>query len=142
MDPYESPKHFDEDETFGNPTNHRHYELILKMVLWDEPKEKIDQKLRTNKVPPAVAEQIFNHARDERIALIRSEYLKKLILGLILLGAAAATFIGCWFGLHFIPRALLYACFVASAVGLWRVVDGTTGFCMAEKKRGSVADEI
>lgn len=142
MDPYASPKHFDEDEALCDPTNHRHYELILKMVLWDEPKEKIDQKLRANKVPPAVAGQIYDHARSERVRFIRREYFKKLVQGLLLLGAATATFIGCWFGLNFIPKALLYGCIIATATGLWKLVDGTIGFFMAEKKNGSVADEI
>lgn len=142
MDPYQSPEHFDKDEFLADPTNHRHYELILKMVLWDEPKEKIDQKLRANKVPSAVAEHIYKHARKERVSVIRGEYFKKLILGVILVGGATVTFIGCWFGLNFIPKVLLYACFTATAIGLWKFVDGFTGFFMAEKKTGSVADEI
>ena len=112
------------------------------MVFWDEPKEKIDQKMRVNEVPPAVAEQIYSHARRERVRFIRSEYFKKLVQGLFLLGAAAATFIGFWFGLSFIPKIVLYGCFSATAFGLWKLVDGTIGFLMAERKNGSISDEI
>jgi len=139
MNPYASTKASGTDLPLEDPTEHPSYQSILKMVLWGEPKEKIDQKIRVNNIPPSIAEQIYHHARADRINTIRSESLKELVKGLSLIVVGLLTFTAFWFGLNFIPRVLLYSCFAAIAYGIWKFADGTLRYLMADRKTGSIA---
>lgn len=142
MDPYESPEASSEELRLDDPTTHRSYDAILKMVLWDEPREKIDQKMRVNKIAPVVAEQIYQHARADRISTIRKEYLKKALMGFLVVLVTSGALLWFTIGATGSGYNVLFVWYVPLAWGLWKLVDGTVGFFMAEKKTGSVADEI
>ena len=142
MDSYETPSSPDSDLRLVDPTTHRNYEVILKMVLWDEPKEKIDQKMRVNKIPPVIAEQIYQHARADRIRTIRQHYLKRALLGFFVVLLSSGSLL--WSVLKTLgaENQIVFIWFAPMAWGFWKFFNGTCGFLMADKKTGSVADDF
>jgi len=128
------------NEFIADLTEYRFYNLVLKMVLWGESRQDIYNRLAVNNVPEELADRLYEHARADRIRTIRSDCSHDLLIGLGLIVASVATFCGCWFGLGFIPRILLYGCFAALGIGSWKFIDGLTGYLMASSKTGSVSD--
>ena len=49
----------------------RIYEGVRRMVIWDEPRADVFHRLEVNGIDPAQAQQMYDQARDERIAIIR-----------------------------------------------------------------------
>ena len=66
------------------------FEVVLKMVLWDEDREAIFRRLKVNKVTGERAELIYQAARAERVKSLRIDGLKGLGLGLACLSIAVA----------------------------------------------------
>lgn len=124
------------------PAGHPYYGLVLRMVLWGETREDVYHRLAVNGVVGSAADRLYNHARTDRIRTIRSGCFREFLIGLGLITAATVVFSSCWFGLGFIPRILLYACFAALGIGAWKVIDGLSGYLIAPSKTGSVADDI
>ncbi|QTN32549.1 hypothetical protein HZ994_09470 [Akkermansiaceae bacterium] len=85
-----------EDSDNGEPTTdlteHRSYNLVLKMVLWGESREDIYRRLTVNSVPKEIADQLYALAREDRIRTIRSDCFHDLMIGLGLIAAAVVTF--------------------------------------------------
>lgn len=130
------------DIPLEDPTTHRSYDIILKMVLWDEPKEKIDQKFEVNKVPPALARQIYKHARAERVRTIQRHYLKRGLLGfLVVLLSSGAFFYSVLLTID-TGTQVVFVWFAPLAWGFWKFLNGVSGYLMASKKTGSVADDF
>lgn len=129
-----------DDEFLSDLTEHRSYNLVLKMVLWGESREDVFQRLSVNNIPIELAERLYQHAWAERIRTIRSDCSHDLLIGLGLIFVSALVFCAFWFGLGFIPRILLFGCFAALGIGLWKFIHGLTGYLMASSKTGSVAD--
>jgi hypothetical protein len=148
MNPYTSPNEQSDVRDVGDheshlePDDHPHYDLVLKMVLWGESRDDVYRRLAVNGVTGEFADRLYEHARADRIRTIRGDYSRKLLIGLGLILAAVVIFCACWFGLGFIPRILLYACFAALGIGAWKAIDGFLGYIMAPSKTGSVADDI
>ena len=148
MNPYIAPTEQSDPEngedhgSVLDPADHPHYGFVLKMVLWGEDREEVYSRLAVNGVTAGVADRLYEHARADRIRTIRDDYTRKLLIGLGLILAAVVIFSTCWFGLGFIPRILLYACFAAVGIGGWKSIDGLAGYLMAPGKTGSVADDI
>ncbi|MGC4016218.1 MAG: hypothetical protein QM755_17105 [Luteolibacter sp.] len=149
MDPYTAP-----DAPLDDPAKaeaipdagveeHHLYAMVLKMVLWGEKKEDVYHRLDVNGVTGPAADLLYNHARADRIATIRDAYRKKVFIGIGLILAATVTFCAFWWGLGFIPRRrLLYGCFAALGIGLWKFIDGLAGYLMAGTKEGSVDGDL
>ena len=137
-----APENREDHGSASDPLDHPYYDFVLKKVLWGEDREDIYHSLAVNGVSGEIADRLYKHARADRIRTIRSDYTRKLLVGLGLILAAGVIFSSCWFGLGFIPRILLYACFAALGIGAWKSIDGLSGYLMAPSKTGSVADEI
>lgn len=112
------------------------------MVLWDEPKEKIDQKMRVNNISPPIAEQLYQHARADRIRTIRAVYRKRALLGLLLLiVTSGALLYGTLMALGTKGNVIIVWYF-PMIWGLWKFIDGTVGYLTAKKTTGSIADDF
>ena len=111
------------------------------MVLWGDNREEVYRYMEVNGVTDDTADCLYKTATAERIRTIRSDDTRKALVGLGLIFAAIIIFSLCWFGLGFIPKILLYACFAALGIGSWKSIDGTAGYLMATSKQGSVVDD-
>lgn len=129
-------------DTRSAPEEHPLYDYVLRMVLWGEEKEEIFQHLAVNEVTGSIANRLYKHARADRIRTIRAEYAKRFFLGVGIIVAILMIFGYFWFILRFIPRIVLFACFGAIGIGLWKTFDGLIGYFMAASKTGSIADEF
>lgn len=129
------------------------YDVVLKMVLWDESREAIFQRLKVNGVSDERAREIYRVARAERVKLLRSDGVKTLGLGLgsLLLGVviywffdldqlSAAYFGDGVNGTAMLPWLLGFVCALLGAFGLWKTVQGVSEICFAPMKVGSIAD--
>jgi hypothetical protein len=116
------------------------YEAILKMVIWDESKEAVFTKLSVNGFEGPEAQAMYAQARGERIASIRSDYLRKTGFGLLWFAGAAGLFSSFWYGMGGITRNVLMIVWVCAAIGLWKTTEGLVGIATAPLKRGSLAD--
>lgn len=116
------------------------YETIYQMVIWDEKKETVFQKLNASGVYNDEAQAMYDKAMKERISAIRKDHWIKLIKGLPWMAAAAILFFSFWEGAGGITPKLLGLCAVGMAYGLWKSSDGLVGILMAKHKRGSLAD--
>jgi len=147
MNPYTSPNEQsdmeakDNPESHLNPDGHPYYDLVLKLVLWGESRDDVYQRLAVNGITGGIADRLYAQARTDRIQTIRGDYSRKFLMGVGLILSAVGIFSVCWFGLGFIPRILLYACFAVLGIGSWKSIDGLCGYLMAPSKTGSVADE-
>jgi len=138
MNPNQSPN----DGFRTDPSEHPQYDIVLKMILWGEKREDVYHRMSVNGLTGEGADVLFQHAWADRLQTIRAVYFRRLMLGIALFIAAGIVFVGFWYGLKMIPKTLLYGCFVAWAIGIWKFVDGITGYLMAHKKEGSVAEEF
>ncbi|MEO5713600.1 MAG: hypothetical protein ABIT37_08925 [Luteolibacter sp.] len=146
MNPYTPPtQQADADgydhETLLELSDHPLYAFVLRMVLWGEKREDVYRSLEVNGITGGMADRLYAHAMADRIRTIRSDCTRKLLIGVGLVVAAVVTFSLCWFGLGFIPRFLLCACFVALGIGSWKSIDGAAGYLMATARTGSVTEE-
>ncbi len=112
------------------------------MVIWGEERKEVYNRMAVNGLTREVADFLYQTAWADRIRTIRSESFRKLSIGIGLIAAAIVTFSICWFGLRFIPKILLSGCFIASGVGVWKLIDGTSGFLMAANKKGPAFDDM
>ncbi len=128
-------------ESTAELTEHRFYPHVLKMVLWGESLEEIYRQLVVNNIPEEVVDRLYEHARADRIRVIRSDCSHDFLIGVGLIVASVVTFCVCWFGLGFIPRILLFACFAVLGIGSWKFIHGFTGYLMAPIKTGSISDD-
>lgn len=129
------------------------YEVVLKMVLWDEGREEIFHRLKVNGVEGERAEAIYATARAERVGNLRADGIRSLLIGL----AALAICFGIYFffnlgelsvsyfgggvhGIAMLPWFLGFVCTLLGALGLWKVVAGLSEIVFAPTKRGSLAD--
>ncbi|MDA8975265.1 hypothetical protein N9F50_01630 [Akkermansiaceae bacterium] len=141
MNPYESPESSSSLLQYVDaPDEHPRYNLIHKMVLWGEPKEAVMKRLAVNNVTGAEAELLYHHARKDRIATIRQEYRKKMKIGAFILAGTILYFVVSMVTMNTV--VVPYALLAAVAIGMWQIVNGVSGFMMAESKQGSVADDI
>jgi hypothetical protein len=147
MNPYTTPtQHADEENAGGDewtaaPEDHPQYGIVLKMVMWGEDRDEIFHRLSVNGVPDGVAQRLHAHAREDRLRTIRGVYSRRFLVGMALIVAAVAVFVGFWFYLEFIPRIILFCCIVALGIGSWKFIDGLAGYLMAPSQKGSVADD-
>ena len=129
------------------------YEVVLKMVLWDETKEVIFRRLEVNKITGKRAQAIYQTARNERIRILRSDGLKALALGVAAIVSGVVLFYQfklnelavTHFGeginaLPFLPWLLAFLSAILCAFGLWKIVQGSIEAFFAGLKKGSIAD--
>ena len=129
------------------------YEIVLKMVLWDEDRAAIFHRLKVNGVEDERAKSIYAKARSERIKILRAEGLKSLLMGC----GGMALAIGIYFifnldelsaaefgdgvnGTAVLPWLLGFLGAVAGAFGVWKATEGITDVLFASMKKGSIAD--
>lgn len=129
-----------DDKPHSNLSEHPLYDEVLTMLLWDEPKDKVYHRMSVNQVPADIADLLYGHAKKERIALIRSENMSKIMIGVGALLLGIVVFCALWFGLGIIPRIVVGLCFLAGVFGVWRLADGIFGYLSAPQKKGSVVD--
>ena len=129
------------------------YDVVLKMVLWDEGREAVFHRLKVNGIEGERAEEIYKAARRERVAAIRSGGRRDLLIGVILIAICAAATFG--LGLdklsftHFseglgevllLPWLITLLVVICFAFGLWKCLRGVTEMLLAPSKTGSIAD--
>lgn len=119
----------------------RIYHDVLHDVLWGSERHDVFHRLEVNGITGEQAETLFAKARKERIALIRSEAMRKVIKGMVLLLAGLGIFLLFWDGAGAITRGVFVTCFVAWAFGGYWLIDGVVAAIFAPTKKGSVADE-
>lgn len=117
------------------------YQIIFKMVLWDENKDDIFTKLAANGYDGAVAERLYQRARAGRISLIRRGSVRTAGKGILWLALGSGLFALFWFKLGGITHRLLWLVAVAVLYGFWKLTEGVAGFIMAGQKTGSLADD-
>jgi len=124
------------------PEEHRLYPAILKMVLWDEPQERITTRLEANEISDEVAKALLTATRKERLKTIRKDYIQKMALSFLVF------IFGCLFFLlaqRYVvsvlqERIALFITVLLVGGSLLGLLNGVIAYCMASKKRGSVAD--
>ena len=124
------------------PEEHRLYPAILKMVLWDEPQERISTRLEANQISDEVAKALLAATRKERLKTIRKDYIQKMALSFLVF------IFGCLFFLlaqRYVvsvlqERIALFITVLLVGGSLLGLLNGVIAYCMASKKRGSVAD--
>ena len=111
------------------------------MVIWDEPRADVFHRLEVNGIDPAQAQQMYDQARDERIAIIRDDAAKMAALGFgqLLLGVGALVVFSIRLGV--IDRPVLVLCALAVVFGTWNLSKGLFNFFFAHTKEGSLADD-
>ncbi len=110
------------------------------MVIWGEPKDDVLRKLQANGITGDEAESMHAKAFKERVAAIRAGYWKKVIIGLIWLGAGLSLFCFLWFYIGGITNQLLIVCAAMAAIGFWKLIGGFSGIIQAPVKQGSISD--
>ena len=129
------------------------FEVVSKMVLWDEDREAIFRRLRVNKVTGERAELIYQAARAERVKSLRIDGLKGLGLGLGCLSISVACYFGFrldelevsrfgdgFIALPLLPWLLGLFASILLAFGIWKVIQGSIEILFASMKKGSIAD--
>lgn len=129
------------------------YEAVLKMVLWDEPKEAIFQRLKVNRVSDERAQEIYKAALAERVRTLQKEGLKMMKIGIVALILAIVAYFSFDLsslsvsrfgkgvnGTLVIPWLIGFICALMAAFGLWKLIQGGTEVLFARSKRGSIAD--
>jgi len=118
----------------------RIYEGILRMVIWDEPRADVFHRLEVNAIAPVEALQMYHKAHAERLAMIRSDSIRKTVLGLGLLLVAFALLFGFSAGIGVVIRPALALGGTAAVFGLWYFSKGLFFFFFAHARTGSLAD--
>lgn len=126
----------------NEPEEHPRFDLIHKMVLRGEPKERVLKRLEVNGVTGSKADLLYRHAMKDRVATIRQEFIKKASIGLGMIVFSIIVFCIFWFGLGFIINYVLSILCGITVFGLWKLGSGIAGYLNAESWQGSVADEI
>lgn len=129
------------------------YDVVLKMVLWDESREAIFKRLEVNKVTGDRAKAIYRAARAERLRTIRVDGRKALGLGLLGILISVGLFFGFrldelqvmrfeegFHSLPLLPWLLGFFAAILFAFGIWKVVQGSIEILFASTKKGSIAD--
>jgi hypothetical protein len=142
MNPYTSSTDENQHKKNDYPEDHPLYNFVWKMVIWDEERDEIYRRLEINEITGSCADQLYEHARQDRIRILRKECSRKLFLGIGLIVLVTFIFSVCWIGLGFIPRQLLFLCFAVLAIGLYKFINGLAGYMMAPSKNGSLADHF
>lgn len=119
----------------------RLYQIIHRMVIWDESREDVLAKLEVNGITGDKALAMYARARAERIAGLRGNAVRKGLAGVLLMGAGIGVYWVAWEWLGSITRALMILCFVATLIGFWKATEGVVGYLFAPIRRGSLADE-
>lgn len=129
------------------------YDVVLKMVLWDESREAIFRRLEVNGVIGDRAEAIYQAARAERVGTLRAEGWRSVLIGFCLAGVALGIYFGLrldllqvmrfgdgFHGLPLLPWVLGFLVAILLAFGVWKVVQGLVEIIIAPMKNGSIAD--
>jgi hypothetical protein len=120
----------------------RIFQGVRRMVIWDEPRADVFHRLEVNGLTGTQAQQMYDKARAERIAIIRGDSIRTVVGGLVLLFASASLFFGFWNGWGFISLGSRVSWgALAAGVGVWRFFKGLFGFFLAASKEGSLNDD-
>lgn len=118
----------------------RIYEEVRRMVIWDEPRADVFHRLEVNGIPVAEAQQMHDKAHAERMAMIRSDAIRKTALGTGLLLVASALLFGLAAGMRAVIWPVLALGGTAAVFGLWYFSKGLFYLFFAHSKSGSLAD--
>ena len=119
----------------------RVYRGVERAVLWGEPREEVFRMMETNGLTGDRADAVYQRAWTERLSVLRSEGLRRLINGLIIIGAALSAFAIFWYGFGVITRGIFVLCGLGALWGTWVAIDGLVSVLLAPTKRGSIADD-
>lgn len=111
------------------------------MVIWDEPRDDVLHRLEVNGITGLKAQQMYEKARAERVAIIRKESIRKAAFGLGLLLVGCGLLFGFAIGLGVVIRPVLALGAAAAVFGLWYFSKGLFYIFFAHAKEGSLADE-
>ncbi|RYD85618.1 MAG: hypothetical protein EOP84_01930 [Verrucomicrobiaceae bacterium] len=121
----------------------RFYDGILRRVLWGDEREEVMRSLEVNGVPLADANRIYQRAFSERISAIRGMYLKRTMLGLLLIAIGC----GCLWIVYYMTegftvwstQAILIPA-APAAFGAWKFLSGLVGILTASGRTGPVSN--
>ena len=119
----------------------RIYQIIHRMVIWDESRENVLAKLEVNGITGPQADAMYARAQAERIAGLRGNAVRQGLAGVFLMAAGIGVFWAFWEWLGAITRSLMTLCGASTVIGFWKVTEGVLGYLFAPTKRGSLADE-
>ena len=144
MNPYENlSSSSNENVQYDNANivEHPRYDGILNRVLRGEEKSDIYQRMEVNSTPPKIADLIYLSAFKERVAIIKSHYTKKIIVGLSLTTLSVGIFYLFVF-VGAIPHFFISLCALGLCYGVWKLVDGVTGVFSASSRKGEISHII
>ena len=116
-------------------------EKTRRMVLWDEPKEKVIRMLEVNGFEGAEGERLYKQAFKERTDYFRMAGLKRIWIGLAILAGAIFTIYALQDAQTGRSGRRFAFAWILLALGGAGVIDGFFRVFTAPKKRGSIADE-
>lgn len=125
----------------NSPQEHRLYPIILKQVLWDEDEAKIRKRLAVNEVSDDEAEAIYQAARKERIATLRTKHGGNFFKGLVAFLTGCAVAGGFRYQYGYLHIGVLSGAGIFLLAGLLIMLWGFLGYLGAPGKKGSVADD-
>ena len=119
----------------------RIYQGVRRMVIQDEPRADVFHRLEVNGIDSVEAQQMYDRARAERIAIIRSGSPKNMALGLGLLFAGVGVLFGFSDSSGNMELPVVSLCVLAMVLGTWFFSKGLIYFFFAHTKEGSLVDE-
>lgn len=117
------------------------YQSVLNMVAWDEDPKSVFRMLEVNGIVGESAQEMYRKARSDRIASIRAECWRRVLVGIVWLAAGIGVFSMFWFGFGWITRSIFVFAGLAGIKGVWTTIDGLAGVAMAPMKKGSLAND-
>lgn len=115
---------------------------ITKVVVSDEPEEKLEAIIQANEMIEEDAAKMIQNARKIRIDIIRGVAMRKVWIG----GAVLALGIGTLYVILIIVGVLSKATWVLggfiAAMGITMVLGGILSIVLAPSKRGSFIDHL
>lgn len=130
------------------------FNVVVKMVLWGEDRDAVLHRLRVNGIEEKRALEIYEAARRERIATIRSAGFRDLWISIAMMLSAVAlayfleldqlslTHFGEGLGqILVLPWLITLLVVILLTFGLWKCLRAIAELVFAPLKKGSVADD-
>lgn len=130
------------------------FNVVVKMVLWGEDRDAVLHRLGVNGIEEKRALEIYEAARRERIATIRSAGFRDLWISIAMMVSAVALAYFLELDqlslIHFgeglgqilvLPWLITLLVVVLLTFGLWKCLRAIAELVFAPLKKGSVADD-
>ena len=109
-------------------------------ILWGDPPEEVIKYLLIQRFDPAEASSLVRSLFQERAATIRSNGIKKVVIGIGLVCVPVVAFI-IFTSIGFLPLKLFGATLVVGVWGAWMILKGTIMFLAPKSEPGDVSEQ-